>query len=150
MRDKISILYFDDEVDLLNVFRQTFARDYDVLTAATLPEARSALSQCPHIVISDWSMPEISGVDFLREAMQVSPDSVRVMLTGYGQVGDVFQEITIGVIQLFITKPWDEADMREVLERTALIRARKRRPRAGSGGGAMGLAGFMNVLACCV
>jgi DNA-binding NtrC family response regulator len=124
MRDKISILYFDDEVDLLNVFRQTFARDYDVLTALTLYEARHILSRCPEVIISDWSMPEISGVDFLREAMQVSPDSTRVMLTGYGQVGDVFQEITFGVIQLFVTKPWEEADMREVLGRAALMRAR--------------------------
>jgi DNA-binding NtrC family response regulator len=123
-----SILYFDDEPGLLSMFRWTFKDEYDVWTASTLTEARSALSRCPDIIISNWSMPEISGTDFLREAARVCPNSPRVMLTGYGQVGDVFREIASGVIQLFITKPWDEADMREVLERAALMRARKRRP----------------------
>jgi DNA-binding NtrC family response regulator len=123
-----SILYFDDELGLLSMFRWTFKDEYDVRTASTLTEARSALSRCPDIIISNWSMPEISGTDFLREAARVCPNSARVMLTGYRQVGDVFREITSGVIQLFITKPWDEADMREVLERAALMHARKRRP----------------------
>lgn len=126
VRVKTSILYFDDEPGLLSMFRWTFHDEYDVRTAFTLTEARSALSLCPDIVISNWSMPGISGTDFLREAAQVCPDSPRVMLTGYGQVGDVFREIASGVIQLFITKPWDEADMREVLERAALMRARGR------------------------
>jgi DNA-binding NtrC family response regulator len=125
---KTSILYFDAEPGLLSMFRWTFKDEYDVRTASTLTEARSALSRCPDIIISDWGMPEISGTDFLREAARVCPNSSRVMLTGYGQVGDVFREIASGVIQLFITKPWDEADMREVLERAALMRARKRRP----------------------
>ncbi len=125
---KSSILYFDDEPGLLNMFKWTFKDQYDVQTALTLTEARSALSQRPDIIISNWSMPEISGMDFLREAARVCPNSPRIMLTGYGQVGDVFREIASGVIQLFITKPWDEADMREVLERAAFMRTRKRRP----------------------
>ena len=125
---KTSILYFDDETGLLRMFRWTFKDDYEVQTAATLTEARKALSRCPDIIISNWSMPEISGTDFLREAARVCPASTRVMVTGYGQVGGVLPEIVSGVIQLFITKPWDEADMRQVLERAALMRARKRRP----------------------
>lgn len=116
---KTSILYFDDEPDLLHVFRVTFARDYDVLTALTLFEARQALSRPPDVVISDQSMPEITGTDFLREAAYVSPGSFRILLTGYGHVWDVFTEISAGVIQLFITKPWDEAGMRVALERAA-------------------------------
>jgi DNA-binding NtrC family response regulator len=125
---KTSILYFDDEPGLLSMFRWTFKDEYDVRIASTLTEARSVLSRCPDIIISNWSMPETSGIDFLREAARVCPNSSRVMLTGYRQVGDVFREITSGVIQLFITKPWDETDMREVLERATLMRTRKGRP----------------------
>ena len=84
---KTSILYFDDEQGLLSMFICTFKAEYDVRTASTLMEARSALSRCPNIIISNWSMPGISGTDFLREAAQVCPNSPRVMLTGYGQVG---------------------------------------------------------------
>jgi len=127
MSDKTSVLYFDDEPVLLDIFRDMFSDTYDVQTASTLPEARSALARCPDIIISDWSMPEMPGTDFLREAAHTCPDSFRVMLTGYGQVGDVFKEISSGVIQLFITKPWDESDMREVLERRTMGRSRQRR-----------------------
>jgi DNA-binding NtrC family response regulator len=130
---KTSVLYFDDEPVLLDVFKDMFTDEYDVLTASTLREARPILSQCPDIIISDWNMPGISGVDFLREAARTCPDGYRIMLTGYGQVGDVFTEISTGVIQLFITKPWDEADMREVLERATLMRAHSRdRSREGA------------------
>jgi len=146
---KISILYFDDDPVLLDIFREMLSDTYDVQTASTLSEARSALAQCPDI-ISDWSMPEMSGTDFLREAARDCPDGFRVMLTGYGQVGDVFKEISSGVIQLFITKPWDESDMREVLERATLMRERKGHLRPRPGGGLMALASFMNVLAGCV
>ena len=114
---KTSILYFDDEADLLNVFRATFARDYDVLTALTLYEARQALSRCPDVIISDLSMPEISGTDFLREAMSVCPASFRILLTGHVGVFDVVREVTSGVVQVYIAKPWDEAGVRRALER---------------------------------
>jgi DNA-binding NtrC family response regulator len=119
MSDKTSVLYFDDEPDLLAVFGRTFARDYDVLTALTLFEARQGLSRHPDIIISDLSMPEISGTDFLREAMRCCPDSFRVLLTGHASVFDVVPEVTSGVVQVFIAKPWDEVGVRRALERAA-------------------------------
>jgi DNA-binding NtrC family response regulator len=143
---KTTILYFDDEVVLLDVFKEMFSDEYDVQTASTLSQARAVLSKCPDILIVDWSMPEISGTDFLREAARVCPGSFRILLTGYGQVGDVFSEISSGVIQLFSTKPWDEADMRDALERATLASARKRKPRPRPGGELIALAGFLEIL----
>jgi DNA-binding NtrC family response regulator len=116
---KPSILYFDDEPGQLKMFMWAFREEYDVRTTSTLPEACSALSQCPDIIISDWNMPEISGVDFLREAAKVCPGSSRIMLTGHGQVSDLCREINAGVIQYFIAKPWTEADMHGVLRKAA-------------------------------
>lgn len=103
--NKTSVLYFDDEADLLNLFRAAFARDYDVVTARTHGEARQALARCPDVVISDLSMPEVSGTDFLREVMRVCPASARILLTGHVGVGDVIGEVTSGVVQVFISKP---------------------------------------------
>lgn len=117
--DKTSVLYFDDEMVLLETFRETFGGDYDVLTALTLHEARHILSQPPDVIISDQSMPEISGTDFLREAMRVCPDSFRILLTGRVGVADVMREVSSGIIQVFIAKPWDEAGMRRAMERAA-------------------------------
>jgi DNA-binding NtrC family response regulator len=122
---KTSVLYFDDEAVLLDVFKDMFRHEYDVWTASTLSEARAALSAHPDIIISDQSMPEISGTDFLREAMNLSPRSFRILLTGYGQVGDVVPEIISGVIQLFIKKPWAESEMSEALKRAVLTLNRR-------------------------
>lgn len=58
--------------------------------------------------ISDWGIPGISGTDFLHEAATVCLGSFRATLTGLAQVGDVFPEISSGVIRLFIPKPWTE------------------------------------------
>lgn len=147
---KTSIFYFDDESILLDIFYEMFHDEYEVRTAATLSEARVVLSECPDIIISDWSMPEISGTDFLREAVEISPDSFRILLTGYRQVGDVFAEISAGVVQLFITKPWDETEMRLALERAIHVRSRKRDSRLGLDKSAFGFMAFVDLLTCCV
>lgn len=55
--------------------------------------------------MSDWSMPEISGVEFLREAARVCPKAFRILLTGFSHAGEMIEEIRSGVIQLFIPKP---------------------------------------------
>jgi two-component system sensor histidine kinase/response regulator len=122
MSDKVSVLYFDDESVLLDIFGEVFGGEYDVLTASTLAEARQILSRCPDIVISDMSMPEITGTEFLREAARICPASFRILLTGRVSVFDVIGEVTSGVVQVFISKPWTEAEMRQALDRAAADR----------------------------
>jgi DNA-binding NtrC family response regulator len=113
-----SIFYFDDDAAQLDNFREMFSAEYDVRTATTLAETRDVLSRCDaEIIISDQVMPEIEGVEFLREAMRACPQSVRIMVSGEIAVGDVMRDVTTGVIHLFIRKPWSEREMREVLER---------------------------------
>jgi DNA-binding NtrC family response regulator len=115
---KRSVFYFDDDAKLLDIFQEMFEDDYDVRTATKLAEARQMLSECAaDIIITDQSMPEISGSEFLREAIKKCPHSFRIMLTGYSLVGDVLGEVTNGLIDVFIVKPWHEEQMRQVLER---------------------------------
>jgi DNA-binding NtrC family response regulator len=118
---KRSILYLDDEAMCLDVFQQVFSEEYDIRTALTLDEARRALSERPpDIIISDQTMPGLQGSDFLREAATACPLSIRVMLTGSVYAGEVLREISTGVINLFISKPWAETDMRRALERAMM------------------------------
>ena len=128
MGAKTSVLYFDDSQLLLRLFREMFGDDFDVRTAATLSDARRELSRLPNVVISDLNILEVSGIDFLRLAEKVCPDCYRVLLTGQGTVGNMLREISTGLVQVFITKPWTEAEMREALERAAAPR-RSLRPR---------------------
>jgi DNA-binding NtrC family response regulator len=118
---KRTIIYFDDEDGCLSVFQDMFGHEYDVRTASTLTEARRMLAERPaDIVISDQSMPEISGTEFLCEVAAVYPSSYRVMLTGSMTVGEALPEIGSGIVQLFVAKPWKEPNMREMLERASL------------------------------
>ena len=125
---KRSVFYFDDDPALLDIFQQMFEGEYDVRTSAELAAARRVLAECePDIIITDQSMPEISGSAFLREAVEKCPHSFRIMLTGYAGVGDVFEEVTNGLINVFIVKPWEEKQMRQALERGgAIVEARRR------------------------
>lgn len=113
-----TVLYFDDEITLLELFQEMFSEQYDVLVAATLSEARRVLAECKaEIIISDQSMPEIEGTDFLREAAEKCPNSFRVLLTGHSTVGEVIGEVLTGVINLFEAKPLRQERMLIVLER---------------------------------
>lgn len=124
---KRSVFYFDDDATLLDIFQEMFEDEYEVRTTTKLADARHMLSECAaDIIITDQSMPEISGSEFLREAIKKCPHSFRIMLTGYSVVGDVYGDITKGLIDVFIVKPWKEEQMRQVLERGgAVVEARR-------------------------
>jgi len=118
---KLSIFYFDDEAMMLDIFEEMFGNEYEVRTATTLAEARHMLSeQSANIIISDQSMPEISGTEFLSEVAKLYPSSFRIMLTGSMLAGEAIPEISSGLVQLFVTKPWDNQTMRQMLERASL------------------------------
>lgn len=113
-----SILYLDDEQQLLDIFYEMFSDKYEVLTANALTEARLILAgRRIDIIISDQVMPEIEGVEFLREVAASYPDSFRIMLTGQAGIGTMLAEISSGIIQFFVVKPWREDHLRQVLER---------------------------------
>jgi DNA-binding NtrC family response regulator len=115
---KISILYLDDEVGCLKLFRDVFGEEYDVRTAATPEEARRLLAAHPaDVVISDQTMPETTGKAFLAEVAAGYPSTYRVLLTGSIMVADAVREVGVGVVNAFVTKPWGKVDIDRVLER---------------------------------
>jgi DNA-binding NtrC family response regulator len=124
---KPSVLYLDDEQGCLDVFRDTFDSEYDVCTAATPEDARRMLAARPaDVVISDESMPDISGKAFLAEVADAHPAAYRVLLTGSITVGGALHEIGAGVVQAFVAKPWNRDDIRRVMERGQADEERKR------------------------
>lgn len=115
---KYFIFYLDDEDRLLNIFQETFGDEYNIRSSTDVGEARRMLSECAaDIIISDQSMPGITGTEFLREAAGACPESFRILLTGRVSVGEVITDMSTGTINLFISKPWTEAEMRLALER---------------------------------
>jgi DNA-binding NtrC family response regulator len=113
-----TILYLDDEVSCLSLFREMFGDEYDVRTASTPEEARRMLAARPaNIVISDQTMPGTTGKVFLAEVAASHPTTYRVLLTGSITVGVALREISAGVVQAFIAKPWSKEEINRVLER---------------------------------
>jgi FixJ family two-component response regulator len=101
------ILIVDDEKHVLDSLRRGLARRYDVTAAEGAEEGLAALhSLGPFaVVISDLAMPGMDGVKFLAKVKDISPMSVRMMLTGHGDYESSVAAVNEGHIFRFLTKP---------------------------------------------
>ncbi|MCM2357223.1 MAG: response regulator [Geobacteraceae bacterium] len=109
------ILCVDDEVNVLKALERTFLDDdYEIVTAASGEEGLAVLAggRPVQIVVADYRMPEMNGVDFLREVCKRWPDTVRIVLSGYADIAAVILAINEGEIYRFIAKPWNDDDLR--------------------------------------
>ena len=112
------ILYVDDEPDNLRVFELTFRREFTVLTASSADEGMEILNQNPvAVVLSDQRMPGVTGVQFLSRVRNLAPETVRILVTAYGDVEILGDAINDGCIYRYIPKPWEPEDMRLTLRR---------------------------------
>lgn len=119
MTDKPTILYVDDEPKNLTAFRASFRRDFRILTAPSGEEALRLLQEEPAmaVLITDQRMPGMTGVELLAQARALSPDTKRIILTGYSDMQAIVQAINDGQAYYYLTKPWVLHDVKLVLER---------------------------------
>jgi len=118
--DRICVLYLDDEVNNLRSFKAALRRDYHVLVAENPDEALKLLNQeNPQIVFSDQRMPEMTGVEFLQRIRETHPEVIRILLTGFADIENVVQAINKGHVYRYLTKPWNEDDIRFAIENGA-------------------------------
>lgn len=105
------ILLVDDEPSVLNALRRLFRRTgYQIHTAGSAIEGLKLFEQVGpfHLVITDYRMPEMNGVEFLRQVKKRWPDTVRMVLSGYADTDVIIAATNEGHIYKFISKPWDE------------------------------------------
>ncbi|VAX06014.1 Hydrogenase transcriptional regulatory protein HoxA [hydrothermal vent metagenome] len=101
------ILVVDDEVRSLETLRRILEDDFEVRTALTVEEARRILQQeWVQIILSDQRMPEISGVEFLKQVREQWPDVIRMIISGYTDSEDIISALNEAGIYQYITKPW--------------------------------------------
>jgi len=134
LKSKHSILIVDDEDSILNAFRRILAdEDYDVQTVNNgfdgLQKLRTA--EKPYsLIISDQRMPGMSGVQFFTQAKDISPDSVRILLTGYADSDSIIEAINKGGVHLYFTKPWREEEVllhiRQSISKVDILRENKK------------------------
>jgi two-component system, NtrC family, response regulator HupR/HoxA len=131
MKRKYSLLFVDDELPNLQKLQRTFIDSYTVHLARSGEEALELLRTVPvDAVITDQKMPTMSGIELLEASQKVRPDLVRVVLTGYTEVGDLIAAINSGKVDKYITKPWGPDTLRlavqEALDKLELQRENQR------------------------
>lgn len=110
----MKILIVDDEKSVLrSLQRLFFDEDYEVVTAESGEEGLLMLEKqyCP-IVIADYRMPGMTGVEFLREVRKRWPHTVRMVLSGYADVASTVDAINVGEIYKFMPKPWNDEELK--------------------------------------
>lgn len=112
-----AILLVDDEQNVLRALARLLRRDgYQIFTASTFREAFDILgTENVHVVMSDHRMPEGKGTEFLSRVKATHPNTVRLILSGYADLGAVTEAINGGAVYRFLTKPWNDDELRETL-----------------------------------
>ncbi|WP_298272727.1 ATPase, T2SS/T4P/T4SS family [Geobacter sp.] len=129
---RFTLLFVDDEEGVLRALRRIFIdENYAILTAESAEKALAILGkQAVHLVVSDHRMPGMTGAQLLKEIKQRWPDTIRIMLTGYADVQSIMGAVKEGAVFKFITKPWNDEDLRLTvslaLQQYALIQENKK------------------------
>jgi response regulator RpfG family c-di-GMP phosphodiesterase len=132
-QETFNVLFVDDEENVLRSLKRLFldVDNVEVFTALSGKEGLEILKNNKiSAIISDQRMPEMSGAEFLERARKISPDSVRVVLTGYADINAAIDAINKGGAYRYITKPWNDSDIvitiLNAVERYRLIKENKR------------------------
>jgi two-component system response regulator (stage 0 sporulation protein F) len=109
MKDKANILYVDDEPINCMLFVMNFKRKYNIQTATSGAEGLKKLGESPdtEIVISDMKMPGMNGIDFIKQAKNIYPDTVFYILTGFGITQEISDALNARLIKKYFAKPFD-------------------------------------------
>jgi signal transduction histidine kinase len=126
-----TILVVDDEPDVVKSVRDLLRLDYRVLGATRADEALDVVRGQPvHVVMTDQRMPGMTGVELLAQVREVSPDTVRLLFTGYADISAVVAAINEGNVYRYIHKPWEPEELQQVVrdacERWDLVESRRK------------------------
>ena len=118
--ERIPVLVIvDDEEMVLTSLRSflTLETDYEVLGFDAPDKALEAVRARPiDLVISDYLMPQMTGIDFLLEVKKLQPFATRILLTGYADKQNAIRAINeVGLYQ-YVEKPWDNEDLKLVIQ----------------------------------
>ena len=113
-----TLLLVDDEENILASLKRLLRRGgYRIVTANGAAEGLQRLAETEvDVIVSDQRMPGMTGVEFLRRAKDLYPETVRIVLSGYTELQSITDAINEGAIYKFLTKPWDDELLRANIE----------------------------------
>lgn len=112
-----SVLMVDDDARLLDGFRRQYQKSLQLTTAVGGEEGLAAIRQKGPfaVIVSDYQMPNMNGIQFLGKAREIAPDSVRVMLTGNADLQSAIHAVNQGSVFRFLTKPCSPDEFQSML-----------------------------------
>ena len=116
--EKPKILIVDDETEILNSLSDLLRKDFYIFATSDVEEAQQLLvsHNMISLVISDQRMPALTGSELLARAARTSPETARILLTGYADIDAVIAAVNQGQIVQYITKPWDAINLLAILK----------------------------------
>jgi len=121
--DKKQILVADDELNLRRVLEAQLKRDgYDVIAVEDGQQALDALEEHHvDVIISDLRMPKVDGMTLLKQAVADFPDVPVIIITAHGTVDTAVEALKLGAFD-YITKPFEQSELRNVVGKAARTR----------------------------
>jgi len=111
------VLFVDDEQPLIETLRLNFDRDFTCLAADGGRRALEVVASEPvAVLVTDQRMPEMSGLEVIQHALELKPDLIPIILTGYTDIETLVGAINLGRIHRYIPKPFDSRELRMALE----------------------------------
>lgn len=113
MTDTFTLLFVDDEEDIVNSLYRTFRKAYKIIRCISGQEAIDVINDT-HIdlIISDQRMPNITGTDVLSHAYKIQPKAIRILLTGYSDLESLVECVNEAQLYKYLSKPWEPEDLR--------------------------------------
>lgn len=116
------LLVVDDEERILSALKSIFRMRYHVFATTDGNKALEFMKKFQmHVIISDQRMPIMPGVELLRQAREISPASVRILLTGYSDLASIVGSVNDGEVYRFISKPWNNQDLQQTVAEAVTI-----------------------------
>ncbi len=114
------VLLVDDEANVLRALKRTLAdEDYALETSLSGQDGLKLLNEGHFtVIISDQRMPVMTGVEFLKEVKRLSPETVRIILSGYVEVNSILDAINEGEVFRFVHKPWNDEELKTVIRQS--------------------------------
>lgn len=114
--NKPRILLVDDEERILRSLGMLLRMHYQVFATSDGHEALAILRREKiHVLISDQRMPVMTGTELLRQAREIAPDTIRILLTGYADADSALEAVNEGEIFRYINKPWGPKELRDTI-----------------------------------
>lgn len=115
---RYNILIVDDEPANVRALQRLFRDEYEVVTAFSGADALELLQHNDvQLMITDQRMPEMTGIELLKKTVSLRPRMIRILLTGYTDVDALVEAINCGQVYRYVTKPWNNEDLRVTVRR---------------------------------